>query len=545
MTARAKISTEALLTRPDGFGIATATPAQRAAARIMDGLPLGELAAHPDVAALVGGVDVLETLDAMGALTPTEVVFLAAVRSAKTILACCAALRATQCVDVSKLGHGEVPRVSLVSLKLDTSAVAFRLLHDTIANSKVLKRLLLDATADSLTLKHPSGRPIEIACVAGAKAGGGLVARWSAGVIFDEAPRMSAASDAVVNLADARSAILGRLLPGAQALYIGSPWSPNGEVYNMVQEHWRKPSAHMVVLRGTGPMLNPTWWTPERCLKLQEQDSAAYTTDVLGEFADPESGLLNPMSVRTNTRESPLELPPERNRVYAAAVDPSEGTAGGNGFTVCIVQVVGDTNEDASRELSFQELWQQRHWSRLGINVRPKEQPLPTPPEDKPMRKFRVALAREFRGQRPEQIWEQVAALLKTYGITEAWTDQYAASANCDLAARYGLTVRVDKATASSKLEDFQNLATMIHTDLIELPPDRQFRADLLSVKKRVTQTGMTIVLPRTGDGRHADYAPALCSAVKHADAIAGRDTGPSIFIPSERNWGGGYGSRR
>jgi hypothetical protein len=34
--------------------------------------------------------------------------------------------------------------------------------------------------------------------------------------------------------------------------------------------------------------------------------------------------------------------------------------------------------------------------------------------------------------------------------------------------------------------------------------------ADLRSVKKRVTQNAVSIVLPRTSDGRHADYAPAV-----------------------------------
>ncbi len=320
------ILTEQLLTSPAGFGIATATPAQRATCRILDGAPLADLAAHPDVLALVGGPEGLARLELLDA-PPVELVFLAAIRSAKTIIACAAALRMTQTVDVSRLGPGEVPRVSLVSLRLDTSAVAYRLLSETIRASRILSRLLVgEPTTEAITIRHPSGRPIEIACVAGAKAGAGLVARWSAGVVFDEAPRMSGADDSVVNLEHARSAILGRLLPGAQALYIGSPWAPHGPVYELVQEHWRKPSSGMVVIRGTGPMLNPTWWTPARCAALQDRDPTAYTTDVLGEFADPESGLLSPISVRSNTRQGPLELAPEPGAVYAAAVDPTQRT---------------------------------------------------------------------------------------------------------------------------------------------------------------------------------------------------------------------------
>ena len=75
--------------------------------------------------------------------------------------------------------------------------------------------LLLEPPSNRTVLvRHPSGRPIEIACVAGARAGGAVVARWSAGAIFDEFPRMLGGSEGVVNFDDARRAVLGRLLPG-------------------------------------------------------------------------------------------------------------------------------------------------------------------------------------------------------------------------------------------------------------------------------------------------------------------------------------------
>jgi hypothetical protein len=481
------ISTELLVTSGHGFGVASASPAQRAICRILDGRPLGELAGHPDVLQLVGGAEALTRLPSEGGEAPTEVCVLAAVRCLKTIMACAAALRMSQTVDVSRLGPGEIPRVSIVSLKLDVSAVPQRILTDTVQASPTLRRLLIDATADLLVLRHPSGVPIEIANVAGAKAGASLVARWSAGVIFDEAPRMNGASDGVVNLDDARSAVLGRLLPKAQALYIGSPWAPHGPVYDLVQEHWGKPRRDIVVLRGTGPMLNPTWWTPERCAKLERQDRAAYTTDVLGDFADPESGLLNPVAVHSSKRETPLELKPERWAQYAAAVDLAGGGAGGNASTLVIVEHVGH--------------------EQLKQTVQ---------------RRFRVALAREWRGMRPERFLEDIAGICRRYGLHQATTDQYAASANADLARRYGLHLIVEPTTAKSKLEDFTNLATLIHADSVELSPEPTLIRDLLSVKRRTTQQGATIVLPRTSDGRHADYAPALASAIRAAAATLG-----------------------
>ncbi len=44
----------------------------------------------------------------------------------------------------------------------------------------------------------------------------------------------------------------------------------------------------------------------------------------------------------------------------------------------------------------------------------------------------------------------------------------------------------------------------------MDLPPDRQVRADLLAVRRVLTPNGFTIRLAETPDGRHADAASAI-----------------------------------
>src|SRR5690606_9521305 len=153
---------------------------------------------------------------------------------------------------------------------------------------------------------------------------------------FDEAPRMNGREDGVVNLDDMLAAVAGRVLPGGQILMIGSPWAPYGPVYDLAQN----PGATRVI-RATGPALNPNWWTPERCEELQRTNPVAYQTDVLGEFADPESGLLSPIAVHRNTRAAPEQLPPRKGASYVAAIDPAEGDAKGNAWTLVIVELEG------------------------------------------------------------------------------------------------------------------------------------------------------------------------------------------------------------
>ena len=472
------IDTEQLMVSPVGFNLTKATPVQRAGARVRDGRPLGELATDPDVIAAFGGSEAIAALPSERGLKPVEFYNVASARTFKTGLACAAAIADTQSVDLSGLGHGEIARLSIVSLKLDVTDVPFRRILDTMRASAVLAPLVVSSTADTIIIRHPSGKVVEVAVVAGARAASGLVARWCLGAFFDEAPRMTGREDGVVNLNDALSAVRERLLPGAQIQCVGSPWSPSGPVYDVVQQYFGKPTGDIVVMRTTGPAGNPSYWTPERLDRLREKDEVAWRINALGEFLDPESGLLSPVSVRTNTRDCPLELICENDAVYAFAADTSEGMAGNNPWTL-----VGTEGYTAADDLLA----------------------------------YKAAVAREWRGIRPEQAWIEIAQICRRYGVSAVDVDQYAASANADLARQQGLSLNVRPWTAANKLEAFVDLATLIHSDRVELSPDKTLRRDLLSVKKRVTQTGQTIVLPRTSDGRHCDYAPALAAAVRAA----------------------------
>lgn len=495
------ITTESLLTSKVAFGIADATPVQRASCRIRDGLPLGELASHPDVIAALGGVDAVAALPSERGIKPVELCDVSSPRTAKTIRAVASALVATQTVDVSRLGPGEIPRVSIVSLKLDLADVPLKILLGTVEASPLLRSLLISKTSDSALFRHPSGRAIEIACVAGAKAGASLVARWSAGVIFDEAPRMLGQEDGVVNLDDARSGVLDRLLPGALVQYVGSPWAPLGPVYEMVERHWGKPTDELVVMRCTGPAGNPTHWTPELCERLRRQDANAYAVGVLGQFVDATAGLLNAASIRRNTRTGPEQIPPAECGPCSAALDPSGAGANGNGFTLVIV----DGRRDDTSKV-----------------------------------RYRVVAAWEWRGVGPDVALHEAADVCRAYGVHHAWTDQYAGAQNVALAVHHGLTLIVEPSSTPSKLESYTNLATLVATDAIEFSPKPTLQRDLLSIRKRATPTGWKIELPHTADGRHADYAPALALALSHARA--GNALTPDAIQTYAAAWGTGGG---
>jgi hypothetical protein len=468
------LTLELLLMHPKAFGLKTASPLQRAICRIADGLPLGDLATHPDV------VDAIGDVSSLPMTRPAELLILSGIRTGKSLLAAALAVRASQTCDLSRLGPGEVARVSVLSLTVDLARVVFTHIVGNVMGQPALKALLVDEpTTDSVTLRHPSGRAVEIKVVAGARAGASLVARWSAGCIFDEAPRMNGEEDGVVNFDDARRAVLGRLLPGAQLIAIGSPWAPRGPIYEAVQEHWRKPTHKLVIVRAPAPAMNPVWWTPARVESLRLQDEQAWRTDVLGEFADPESSLFSSAELDRVTRSEPLVLPREEGHSYQAAMDP--GTRG-NAWTLVVTTSRRRPDGRAVTSVAFVRQW-------LGSKTSPLD---------------------------PDRVLGEIARILRGYGIAYVWTDQLAADFIRSIGRRHDLSVYPEAITAPRKVEMFESLRTRIADGDVELPNDQTLRADLLSVRKRVTLNGIAIELPRTSDGRHCDYAPALALVALH-----------------------------
>lgn len=316
--SRQKIRLEDLLTSPNGFGLATATPVQRAVCRVVDGEPLGSLAKHPEVIQAFGTDDI----NLKG--PPFEIAIVAAIRGGKSKFAACLAVRNALTVDLSKVTSGDEVRSSIVSVKLDLASPILSHVKGALLSSRVLKANMIgDPTSEGVDLRHPSGRAVEIRITSGSRAGSSLVARYSAGCVFDEACRMQGQEDGVVNLDHLREAVIGRLVDGAQLVHVSSPWSPTGPIYDMTQEHFGKPTQDLVVIRANGSMLNPVYWTPKRIADLKRRNPRAYKTDYLAEFADLETSLFTADIVNACSSRTEMVIPPDGMQEYGAACDPA------------------------------------------------------------------------------------------------------------------------------------------------------------------------------------------------------------------------------
>ncbi len=463
------VSLEELLCSPEYFGLTTASPLQRAICRIVDGIPLGELGNHRDVLEALGTAEISSLLHGK----PLEVDILSGIRSGKSLFAAAAGIHWAQTCDFRGLSAGDVPRVSILSLSVDNSGAVYRHILGALENSPKLQNLLVcKPTSDTITLAHPSGRPVEIKVVAGSRAGGSLVSRWSAGCILDEYTRMVGAEAGVINYSDMRDSVLGRLRPGAQLLSIGSPWQAAGPAYSRFIEGFGKPSESKVIIKAPGWCMNPMWWTPERVDGLKRDNPDVYRSDCAAEFMNPEDSMFHAVDMENAIRAEPLDLEYDPNAEYCAAMDP--GTRS-NAWTLILA-----TRKGTKRRVAIARQWQ-------GTQAEPLD---------------------------PDLVMGEVARICKNYKVTRVMSDQVMVDALRSIARNYGIYVDEVKFTSTTRLAAYTNLKLRLGAKEIELPPDRLVRDDLLRVRKRIVSGGAQIILPETSDGRHCDYAPAVVLAM-------------------------------
>jgi hypothetical protein len=462
---------ERILVEPWGFGLETATPVQRAICRAIDGVDIGELWDDTRVQAAFGGTR-------PAAVRPLEVVIAAAIRGAKSMIAAAAAVAATQTVSLKPLKRGAIARVPIVATHRDEAGEVFRHLC-TLLQGELGGLALGPPKGDTILLQGTDSRAVELKVTAISRAGSTLVARWLAGCIFDEAPRMAGEVDGVLNLQESQRAIRGRMLPGAQVLYPGSPWAPRGPVYELVRDRFGKPGPDVVVIRATGPDLNPSHWTPEACETERLRDERAYRCNVLAEFADASDAAVPSEIVERAARKTPDELPPVDGVTYEAAMDPGMRT---NAWTLIVLACYGQHD-------------------------------------------YRVALARQWKPKRgsplnPREVLGEIAELLLPYGVTRAWTDQHQYDALAVLAGDVGLSLTPDPERSGVTADRLDTIRQWLEAKWLELPPNRTLIGDVIAARRKPTVHGrVTVYLEETADGRHCDYVPSLALACAYPPA--------------------------
>ena len=473
-----------LLTSEEGFGLTTATELQKEICDLIQGLPISNPSKRLRQA--LGASQIVDENTVIGEYegeiptAPDEIIILAGIRGGKSLMATAASVWFARHIDQKDVTtDGDPPRVSALSISLDNAKVLSDKLTGALGSSPVLKKWVK---------KFPSGTAYEVEgiepgtkstinIVAGKRAGGSLVSRYMAAVVFDEVTRMVGAQDGVVNYDDSMHAIVGRMMDGACILAIGSPWAPVGPIYKKFQEFYGKPSKDLVILRCPGHWLNPVWWTPERIEKVKRKDPVAYRTDILAQFADSSYSFFPAKSVQKSTIFSDT-IPKQDKKFYVAAMDPATR---GNAWTFTVFSKSGQGDEAIFEQVHLDE------WQGDGND------PL-----------------------KPSEVLQQIKVICDDYDLDWVYTDQFSSDALMEIADMLGLQLVIDPWTAQNKVSRFESVRIRFLEDKIRLIKNTNQESDLLHVRKNLTATGIQIAMPETSDGRHCDFAPVLVRAISH-----------------------------
>lgn len=481
------ISLEDMFTRADCFNV-PASDLQRAICRAVDGRPLGDLAAKPPIVDAFGG-------QVHDRTKPLEIDILSCIRGGKSLFAACLAVHWTQTCDVSRMRPGDIARVSCVSLtKRNATAVFSHLIGSVKASTRLSGLIVGEPSADTVVFRHPSGVGVEVCVAAGDRAGGSLVSTFSAGVVFDEYTRMVGEEEGVINYDEMYSAVIGRLLPGAQIVSAGSPYGSTGPAYRRYNEHFGK-LGRVLVVKAPGWVMNPAIWTAEKCEEFKRFNPDQYLTDCAAEFSSVESAMFPLLDVQRATRES-LDVPWEPGADYVACMDP--GTRG-NAWTLVI----------ASRRGAKRIICIARQW--IGSQSEPLD---------------------------PDLVLSEVAQICHSYRVRTVWSDQVMFDALRSMARNHRLDMIEKRFTSSTRYAAYNNLRLRLGAGEVEIPNDQYLREDLLRVRKRIVPGGATVDLPETSDKRHCDYAPVVVMALSKwmNDVIPRKDPKPGLALsPEER----------
>lgn len=471
------VTVEKILTSVHGFGLLGATPLQRAICRAVDGLPLGELADHPDVLDGFGGPDAIEYLRTPGG-RPFMVYLVASTRSAKSVIGGAIGIRCALEAELETgTSEGDTFEVPIIATKKKKAKIIFKHLLALMKTPAFRPLLAKEPTGDTITIRRPNdGKLVDIVVTAGSRGGGASIGTWCCALILDEAARMISEEEAVVNIDETIRYALSRIRPGGQIVAVTSPWAPMGNVYDAVQEHHGKPTLDMLVVRGKGPQMNPVTWTPEACAKLQRIDPIAYETDVLGNFAASSYGLFSPSDLARVTRTMG-NIPPEEGWEFGAAIDP--GTRS-NAWTLVISgRQAGDTEAETRYRVFHCCQWQ-------GSSAEPL---------------------------RAKEVFADIALILTPFGLTTVLTDQWGYDPFREHAEDAKIDLELDTRTTADKTKAFKELREHVISKKepaqMELPGDRMFHRDMLNTRRKLTPEGEKIEPVKTSDGRHADYSPA------------------------------------
>lgn len=399
------------------------------------------------------------------------------------------ALHAAWTVALPNLSHGERARAVIIGPKRDHAAGAFAIVRGLVHASPILSRAVVQEKAESLVLRRPDGKEVEIIVGSANHGGQDVRSRTLVFLGMDEACFFYDESY-TANDRDIFEGAEPALEPGAQAWIISTPWIEGAGFHEalIALDHGKHESA-LVAARVSTRLFRPSW-------------------DADGEI---EKAMLRRPDGRANVDREIYARPFPRGSVSFFDIVAVHECFAKHPPKKDVVE------KGAGIDLGFKN-----DFSALVIAHRLRQGDFTVP----------VALERKPKpGQplRPSEVRREFADTMRTHKISEVWADSFSASDTQEQFASRGISLRDAPSGADGKVSVYEAAREIIHGGKLYLghldnDTKESLKEQLASIVRRQTSGGkVEISAPRkrlselsdgTVTGGHADSVSALVLAL-------------------------------
>jgi hypothetical protein len=307
--------------------------------------------------------------------------------------------------------------------------------------------------------------------------------------ILDECAYWRSETSASPDIETYRALVPGTAtLSGSMVIGISSPYRKAGLLYQKFKTHYGRDDGDVLVIRAPSILLNPML-DPRIVNEALDSDPAAAKAEWLAEFRDDIGGYASIELIEAAVDRGVTVRPPVKGLRYVSFCDPSGGAR--DSFTCAVAHAEGSVAVlDALIEI------------KAPLN--------------------------------PVTATEQVADLLKAYGLRETVSDKYAAGFATDAFAKNGIKLRHSERDRSALYVETLPLFTSGRVRLLE---SKRLTAQFASLERRTMPGGKDRI--DHGVGGADDLSNSAAGALVHAVASKGAVMAmPLIFTSGGTRFG-------
>jgi hypothetical protein len=322
-----------------------------------------------------------------------------------------------------RLRPGERAQILLLACDRDQAKVILRYIRSYFTDIPALKEMIVRKTATGFELRN------NVDVTVGTSSFRSIRGRPVFLAILDEAAYMlseTSASPDTELYAALKPALL--TIPGSRIIIISSPYRKSGLLWDRYKKCFGKNDDSTLVIQASVRELNPTI-SQEAIDAEVEADPAAAVSELFGQFRDDIGALMPLEMIESAVDMGVMVRPPQKWFTYHCGVDPSGGVS--DSFTAAISHAEEDGNIvlDALLEIKA--------------------------PLD------------------PAVAVEQVAGLIKAYGLSSCTGDRYSAEFVVSLFAKHGVTYHHSERDRSKIYADVLACFTSGRARLLDTPKNR------------------------------------------------------------------------